>query len=62
MDEQASLTGQFEDKCRNCGKLGRKAFECNKQSNQIDENNSNTSATPYCTYCHKTGHLQKSFF
>jgi CRISPR/Cas system-associated protein Cas10 (large subunit of type III CRISPR-Cas system) len=54
--EHALFSGQFKGKCRHCGQIGHKSFQCKNRSNQNDAHNSNTTAGNYCVYCRETGH------
>ena len=58
VEEHALFSGQFKGKCRNCGQIGHKSFQCKNRSNHNDANHGNTTAGNYCTYCRKTGHIK----
>ena len=68
LQEHALFSGQFKGKCRNCGQIGHKSFQCkNRASNNGGNNgnngyNGNTTAPNYCVYCRKTGHIKKNCF
>ena len=62
MEDQALFSGQFKGKCRNCGQIGHKSYQCKNRGNNNGGNNGNSNATIYCTYCRKTGHLKKNCF
>jgi Zinc knuckle len=62
LEEQAQFSGQLKGKCRNCGQIGHKSFQCKNHSNHNGVNHSNTTAGNYCTYCRKTGHIKENCF
>jgi hypothetical protein len=62
LEEQALSGGQFKGKCRNCGQVGHKSFQCKNRSNHNSGNNGNETGTNFCSYCRKTGHDKKSCF
>jgi hypothetical protein len=55
------LDGQFKGKCRNCGKIGYKLFQCKNQGNQNGNNNGgNATGGIFCNYCCKPGHVKQN--
>ena len=62
MEDQALFSGQFKGKCRNCGQIGHKTYQCKNRGNHNGGNNGNSNTTIYCTYCRKTGHVKKNSF
>ena len=62
MEDQALCSGQFKGKCRNCGQIGHKSYQCKNRGNRDGGNNSNSNTAYYCTYCRKTGHVKKDCF
>jgi hypothetical protein len=62
LEEQALFSSQFKEKCRNCGQVGHKSFQCKNRSNHNGGNNGNGTGTNFCSYCRKTGHDKKSCF
>jgi hypothetical protein len=41
LEEQSLFSDQFKGKCRNCGQVGHKSFQCKNRSNQNGGNNGN---------------------
>jgi hypothetical protein len=62
LEEKALFSGQFKGKCRNCGQVGHKSFQCKNCSNHNDGNNGNITGTNFRSYCRKPGHDKKSCF
>jgi hypothetical protein len=51
LEEQTLFSGQFKGKCRNCGQVGHKAFQCKNRSNLDGEKNGHKTGTNFCLYC-----------
>jgi hypothetical protein len=47
LEEQALFSGQFEGKCRNCGQVGHKSFQCKNRSSHNGGNNGNGTGTNF---------------
>jgi hypothetical protein len=64
LEEKALFSGQFKGKCRNCGQVGHKSFQCKNHSSHNGGNNGNGNGTGihFCLYCRKPGHDKKSCF
>jgi hypothetical protein len=62
LEEKALDNGQFKGKCRNCGHVGHKSFQCKNLSNHNGGNNGNGTGTNFCSYFRKPGHDKKSCF
>jgi hypothetical protein len=62
LEEQALISGQFEGKCRNCGQVGHKSFQCKNRSSHNCGNNGNGTGTNLCSYSLKPGHDKRSCF
>jgi hypothetical protein len=62
LEEQALFSGQSKGKCRNCGQVGHKSFQCKNRLNHYGGNNGNGTGTNFCSYCRKPGHGKKSCF
>ena len=63
LEEHALFGGQFKGKCRNCGQLGHKSFQCKNRAVNNGGNNGNSSGGGiFCSYCRKTGHEKKNCF
>jgi gag-polypeptide of LTR copia-type len=60
LEEQALFCGQFKGKCRNCGLIGHKSFQCKNRAINNGGNNSNSSGGIFCSYCRKSGHDKKN--
>jgi hypothetical protein len=45
LEEQALFSGQFKGKCRNCGQVGHKSFQCKNRSSHNGGNNGNGTGT-----------------
>jgi hypothetical protein len=48
LEEQALFSGQFKGKCRNCGQVGHKSFQCKNRSSHNGGNNGNGTGTNFC--------------
>ena len=62
LKEQALFSGQFKGKCRNCGLIGHKSFQCKNRAVNNGGNNGNTSGGIFCSYCRKSGHDKRNCF
>ena len=62
LEEQALFSGQFKGKCRNCGLIGHKSFQCKNRAVNNGGNNSNSSGGIICAYCRKSGHDKRNCF
>jgi gag-polypeptide of LTR copia-type/Zinc knuckle len=64
LEEHALFSGQFKGKCRNCGQLGHKLFQCKNRLNSSHNgsNNGNMTGGIFCTYCRKSGHVKQNCF
>jgi hypothetical protein len=62
LEENAFISGQFKGKCRNCGQIGHKSFQCKNQGSHNGGNNGNSSGGNFCSYCRKPGHDKKDCF
>jgi gag-polypeptide of LTR copia-type/Zinc knuckle len=60
LEEHALFAGQFKGKCRNCGQMGHKAFQCKRKQVSNAGTNGNATGANYCVYCRKTGHVKKN--
>jgi Zinc knuckle len=56
LEQNAFCSGQFKGKCRNCGQIGHKLFQCKNRGSHHGGNNGNSNGGIFCTYCHKPGH------
>jgi hypothetical protein len=56
LEDHALFSGQFKGKCRHCGRIGHKSFQCN------GGNNGNLIGGNYCSYCRKPGHVKHNCF
>ena len=61
-EETAFFTGQFKGKCRNCGQVGHKLFQCKNRGSHNGGNNGTSSGGNFCSYCRKPGHDRKNCF
>jgi hypothetical protein len=61
-EETAFFSGQFKGKCRNCGQIGHKLFQCKNCGSHNSGNNGNSSGRIFCSYCCKPGHDRKNCF
>jgi hypothetical protein len=52
----------LKGKCRNCGQVGHKSFQCKNRSNHNGGNNGNGTGENFWSYCRKLGHDKKSCF
>jgi hypothetical protein len=62
LEEQALFSGRFKERCRNCGQVRHKSFQCKNRLNHYGENNGNKTGKLFCSYCRKPGHDKKSCF
>jgi hypothetical protein len=64
LEEQSLFSGQFKGKCRNCGQVGHKSFQCKNLPNHNGGNNGNGTGNGenFCLHCRKPGHEKKSCF
>jgi gag-polypeptide of LTR copia-type/Zinc knuckle len=60
--ERAFFSGQYKEKCSNCGQIGHKAAQCKKKQFNHVRSNGNMTEGNYCTYCRRTGHVKKNCF
>ena len=60
LEEQALFSGQFKGKCRSCGLIGHKAFQCKNRAINNGGNNGNSNGGIFCSYCRKTGHDKRN--
>jgi hypothetical protein len=61
-EENAIFSGHFKIKCRNCGQIRHKSFQCKNQGSHNGGNNGNSSGGNFCSYCCKPGHDKKDCF
>jgi hypothetical protein len=61
-EEAAFLNGKFKGKCRNCGQVWHKSFQCKNRGSHNGGNNGNASGDNFCSYCCKPGHDRKNCF
>jgi gag-polypeptide of LTR copia-type len=54
LEEQALFSGQCKGKCRNCGLIGQKSFQCKNRAINNGGNNGNSSGGMFCWYCRKS--------
>jgi hypothetical protein len=47
LEKQALFSGQFKGKCRNCGQVSHKSFQCKNRSNHNGGNNGNGTGTNF---------------
>ena len=47
-EEHALFTSQFKGKCRSCGKMGHKAFQCKSKNDSNDRSNGGVSQPVWC--------------
>jgi hypothetical protein len=62
LEKHAFLSGQFKGKCRNCGRIGHKSFQCENRSNHNGRNNGNATGGNYCSHCRKLRHVKQKCF
>jgi hypothetical protein len=60
LEEHALFSGQFKGKCRNCGLIGHKSFQCKNRAINYGGSNGNSSGGIFCSYCRKSGHDKKN--
>jgi gag-polypeptide of LTR copia-type len=53
LEENAFFSGQFKGKCRSCGQIGHKSFQCKNRGSHHGENNGNSNGGIFCSYCLK---------
>jgi hypothetical protein len=61
-EEYVLFRGQFKGKCRNCGRIGHKLFQCENSSSHNGGNNGNTTGGYYCSYFRKNKTCQAELF
>jgi hypothetical protein len=62
LEGYAFFSGKFKGKCRNCGQIWRKSFQCKNRGSHNGGNNGNSSGGNFCSYCRKPGHDKKDCF